>query len=83
MVVRKVKHPAYVKDLAGPGGRGILADPGNEFQRRLDGSPCPEHQVNINQYSVENTGSTKTMREGLLADPGLRVSMTIRWEPMS
>ena len=58
--------------------------PGNEVQCCLDRSPCPdpEHQVYINQYSVENTG-TQTRREGgLLADPGLRVSMTIRWKPM-
>ena len=58
--------------------------PGNEVQCCLDRSPCPdpEHQVYINQYSVENTG-TRTRREGgLLADPGLRVSMTIRWKPM-
>ena len=59
--------------------------PGNEVQWCLDRSPCPdpEHQVNIDQFSVENTRTHKDQEGGgLLAVPGLRVSMTLKWKPI-
>ena len=43
-------------------------------------SPCPdpEHQVNIDQFSVENTRTHKDQEGGgLLAVPGLRVSISL------